>query len=37
MNKNKQYRAKKATIRNTKRAMKDKKRNYPRVLQQTPN
>lgn len=37
MNKNKQYRAKKATIRNTKRAMKDKKRNYPRVLQNTPN
>lgn len=36
MKKNKQYRAKKATIRNTKRAMKDKKRDYPRVLQQTP-
>lgn len=37
MNKNKQYRAKKATIRNTKRAMNDKKRRYPRVLQSTPD
>lgn len=37
MNKNKQYRAKKATIRNTKRAMNDKKRRYPRVLQNTPD
>lgn len=37
MKKNKQYRAKRATIRNTKRAMNDKKRRYPRVLQDTPN
>lgn len=36
MKKNKQYRAKKATIRNAKRAMKDKKRSYPRVIQDTP-
>lgn len=35
--KTKVYRAKKSVIRNTKRANKAKKRNYNRVIQQTPN
>lgn len=36
MKKNKNFRIKRATLRNAKRAAKDKKRNYNRVIQRTP-
>lgn len=36
MKKNKNFRIKRATLRNAKRAAKDKKRNYNRVIQHTP-